>query len=260
MTEFTTSADGTRIAYDLDGSGPAVILVGSANAFRAFDPATAAVARLLADDGFTVITYDRRGRGESDDTLPYDVNREVEDISALMDIVGGSSALYGSSSGAVLCLWAAAALAGVTKLVLWEPPLDLENDGSADLTGLQERLAAGDREGTIAFFMRRMPPQWFDSARNSPAWPTLLSIAHTLAYDAAVLERAERGEPLAELWAHVTMPVIVLIGEDTQPIFPPAADAIVGALPDARQRRIDARNHGWEPDVMAREISSFLTT
>ncbi|MET0843556.1 MAG: alpha/beta fold hydrolase [Mycetocola sp.] len=257
MTEFVESADGTRIAYDIEGSGPAVILVGSANQFRAFDTGSAEVAHLLAANGFTAVTYDRRGRGESTDTLPYDVDREVEDIAALVGVVGGAAALYGSSSGAVLCLWAAAALPGVTKLVLWEPPLDLESDGSENLAGLQERLAAGDREGTVAFFMRDMPPQWFEGARKSAAWPTLLSIAHTLAYDAAVLEKAERGT-FSDLWAGVTVPVIVLIGEETQPIFPPAADAIVAALPNATQRRIDARNHGWEPAVMAKEISDFL--
>lgn len=257
MTEFVTSADGTRIAYDREGDGPAVIFVGSANQFRAFDTGTAEVARLLAGDGFTTITYDRRGRGESGDTLPYDVDREVEDIAALMGVVGGSAALYGSSSGAVLCLWAAAGVPGVTGLVLWEPPLDLDSDGSENLAGLQERLAAGDREGTIAFFMRDMPPQWFEGARNSPAWPTLLSLAPTLAYDAAVLAKAERGV-FSEQWAAVTMPTIVLVGEETQPIFPPAAAAIVAALPQATQKRIDARNHGWEPQVMARELSGFL--
>jgi pimeloyl-ACP methyl ester carboxylesterase len=260
LTSFTTSADGTRIAFDREGSGPAIILVGSANQFRAFDTGTAEVARLLAESGFTAITYDRRGRGESTDTLPYGVDREVDDIRALLDVAGGSAALYGSSSGAVLCLWAAAALPGVSKLVLWEPPLDLESDGSENLAGLQQRLAAGDREGAVAFFMRDMPPQWFEGARNSAAWPTLLSIAHTLAYDAAVLEKAERGKTLPGEWAAITVPAIVLIGEETQPIFPPAADAIVAALPHASQRRIDARNHGWVPEVMAREISGFLRT
>ena len=257
MTEFVESADGTRIAYDIEGSGPAIILVGSANQFRAFDTGSAEVAHRLAASGFTAVTYDRRGRGESTDSLPYDVDREVEDIGALLAVVGGTAALYGSSSGAVLCLWAAAALPGVTKLVLWEPPLDLESDGSENLAGLRERLAAGDREGTVAFFMRDMPPQWFEGARKSAAWPTLLSIAHTLAYDAAVLEKAERGT-FSDQWAGVTVPVIVLVGEETQPIFPPAADAIVAALPNATQRRIDARNHGWEPAVMAKEISDFL--
>ncbi|SFN59634.1 alpha/beta fold hydrolase [Mycetocola miduiensis] len=259
MTGFSTSADGTRIAFQREGNGPAIILVGSANQFRAFDTGTAEVARMLAENGFTAITFDRRGRGESMDTLPFDVDREVDDIRALLDVAGGSAALYGSSSGAVLCLWAAAVLPGATRLVLWEPPLDLESDGSENLAGLEERLAAGDREGAVAFFMRDMPRQWFEGAKNSPAWPTLLSIAHTLAYDAAVLEKAERGATLPGEWGSIAVPTIVLLGEETQPIFPPAADAIVGALPNASQRRIDARNHGWAPEVMAREITEFLT-
>ena len=259
MTEFVISADGTRIAYDTVGSGPAVILVGGANQFRAFDTGSTEVARLLAESGFTAVTYDRRGRGESGDTLPYVVDREVDDIEALSRVVGGNTALYGSSSGAVLCLWAAARLPGIQRVTSFGSPRSIwRATVPENLSGLQTRLAAGDREATVAFFMRDMPPQWLDGARNSPAWPTLLSVAHTLAYDAAVLARAEQGD-LAEHWTQVTIPVIVLIGEETQPIFPPAADAIVAALPNATQRRIDARHHSYEPAVIAREISDFLT-
>lgn len=258
MTEFETSADGTRIAYDRAGSGPALLLVGGATQFRGFDPTTVDLAGRLAEAGFTVVNYDRRGRGESSDTAPYDVDREVEDIAALVDAVGGSATLYGSSSGAVLCIWAAQAIDGVTRLILWEPPLDLESDGAESLDGLQERLRAGDREGAVAFFMSGMPPEWFEGMKSSPAWPVMLAIAPTLAYDAAVLERAERSRDWSSLLADVTVPVTVLLGEETLPIFPPAADALVAALPNATQRRIAARDHGWTPDVMTRAILDTL--
>ena len=258
MTEFVTSADGTRIAFDRAGSGPGLILVGGATQFRGFDPTTVDLAARLSREGYTVVNYDRRGRGESSDTRPYDVDREVEDIAALIDVTGGSAALYGSSSGSVLCLWAAQALPGATRLILWEPPLDLQSDGSESLNGLTERLAVDDREGAVAFFMSGMPPEWFAGMKNSPAWPVMLAVAPTLAYDAAVLERAERSRDRASLWSGVTIPVTVLLGEETLPIFPPAADALVAALPNATQQRIAARDHSWTPEVMTRAILDAL--
>jgi pimeloyl-ACP methyl ester carboxylesterase len=265
VTEFVTSGDGSRIAYDRVGEGPVIILVGGAMQFRAFDPTTAELARRLADSGFTVVNYDRRGRGESSDasaeyTPAAGVDHEVEDIAALIGAVGGSAGLYGSSSGGALCLWAAAAGIGVTRLALWEVPLGLEggDDGSAHLAGLQERIAADDREATVAFFMRDMPPQWLEGARTSPAWPTMLSIAPTMAYDAAVLARSQAGTPWAQQWAAVTVPTLVIVGEETLPIFPPAADALVAALPRARQIRVPAANHSWELDAMATVLAEFF--
>ena len=129
MTEFVTSADGTVIAFDRTGEGPPMILVGGATQFRAFDVTTIELAHQLAARGFTAVNYDRRGRGESTDTPPFAIEREIEDIDALVAEVGGSAALYGSSSGAALCLWAAATGVAVTKLVLWEPPLSLPGEG-----------------------------------------------------------------------------------------------------------------------------------
>ncbi|MET4581720.1 pimeloyl-ACP methyl ester carboxylesterase [Conyzicola nivalis] len=259
MTEFVTSADGTVIAFDRTGEGPPIILVGGATQFRAFDATTIELAHQLAARGFTAVNYDRRGRGESTDTPPFAIEREIEDIDALVTEVGGSAALYGSSSGAALCLWAAATGVAVTKLVLWEPPLSLpgEGDDGAWLAGLAQRVAAGDHESAAEFFMRDMPPEWLETARHSDAWQTMLEIAPTLVYDAAVLERAQHG-PWNELWATVTMPTLVIVGEQTLPDFPPVAEALVAALPNAAQRRIDAANHDWEPGVMADAIAAFL--
>ena len=259
MTKFATSADGTRIAYDRAGTGPAVILVAPAIQFRAFDPTTVELARRLADDGFDVINYDRRGRGESTDTLPFSVDREVDDIAALIELAGGSAALFGSSSGGAVCLWAAAAGLPVAKLVLWEVPLSLEGEGDGGewLIGLQQRIAQGDRGAAVEFYMRDMPAQWLAAAKEGPAWPVMKDIAPTLVYDAAALDRAQR-RPWSQAWAEVTAPTLVLTGEQTLPMFPAVADALVATLPNASQRRIEAQNHGWSPEVMAAAIAGFL--
>ncbi|GAB3606098.1 alpha/beta hydrolase [Conyzicola nivalis] len=258
MTEFVTSADGTRIAFDREGDGPPVVLVGGATQFRAFDPATAELARELAGRGFTVVNYDRRGRGESGDTVPFAVDREVEDIAALVAEVGGAAALYGSSSGAALALWAAAAGVPTTALVLWEPPFELEGTGDRDwLTGLEDRIAHNDRQGAAEFFMRDMPPEWLEAAKSSDAWQTLISVAPTMVYDAAALERTQHA-PWREAWAAVTVPTLVVVGDQALPIFPPVADALVEALPRATQCRIDSSNHDWKPDQMAKVIADFV--
>ena len=264
MTEFVTSADGTRIAYDRLGSGAhAVILVGSAMNYRAFDPTTVQIATLLADQGFSVINYDRRGRGESGDTLPYAVEREVDDIAALLDVLDGSAALYGNSSGGALALLAAATPGvgeRITKLALFEVPLTLEGegDGGADLRAMNDLVAAGDRAAVVEYFMKDMPPQWLEGAKNSPAWPDMLAISHTLAYDVAVLDKADHA-PWAEEWASVTQPVIAMVGAETQPIFPPAAAALAEALPHARSVEIDAAHHSVRPEVMAAILGGFIS-
>ncbi|MDN4640913.1 alpha/beta hydrolase [Agreia sp. PsM10] len=264
MTEFVTSADGTRIAYDRLGSGAhAIILVGSAMNYRAFDPTTAHIAALLADQGFSVINYDRRGRGESEDTLPYAVEREVDDIAALFDVLGGPAALYGNSSGGALALWAAATPGvgeRITKLALFEVPLTLEGEGDdgLELRTIDDLVESGDRGAVVEYFMRNMPPQWLEGAKSSPAWPDMLAIAHTLAYDVAVLDKANQA-PWAEQWASVTQPVIAMVGAETQPIFPPAAAALAEALPGARSVEIDAANHGVRPEVMAAILGGFIS-
>ena len=260
MTEFTTSADGTRIAFDRQGDGPCVIFISGAMEFRAFDSGTAELATRMAARGFTAVSYDRRGRGESGDTQPYDVDREVEDIAALMEANGGSAALFGTSSGAVLALWAAAAGLPVTSLALWEPPLAVEDSGEAAEyeRGLSQRAAAGDREGTIALFMRDMPPEWFESAKAGPAWPQMLAVSPTLPYDAALLARAQAGESWAKQWAAVTQPTTILTGTETLPLFPAAADALEKALPDAVHVTVAGANHSWEPDAMVEALLSGL--
>ena len=259
MSEFVISRDGTRIAYDHVGQGPAIILVAAAMQFRGFDPATAEMGRQLAARGFTVVNYDRRGRGESAEATSFTLQDELDDITALIAVGGGEAALFGSSSGGAICLAAAAAGLPITKLALWEVPLGAENgaDGAAFFNGLRARITAGDREGTVEYYMKDMPPEWLAGAKQSPSWPTMVALGHSLAGDAEALAWAQSA-PHAELWAAITQPTVALIGAQTLPIMPLAADAIVAALPHAHKLTIQAANHGWAPEIMAAALGDFL--
>src|SRR5436190_5059586 len=183
------SKDGTPIAFDRSGAGPAVILVCGASTTRA---ANAPLAALLALH-FTVFNYDRRGRGDSGDTAPYAVEREIEDLDALIKEAGEATSVFGTSSGAILALEAAAHGLAITKLALWEPPFSVDDDGPRRhkeyATRLAELLAAGRRGDAVALFMKQvgLPPEFVVQARNAPWWSATEDLAHTLAYDAAVM-------------------------------------------------------------------------
>ncbi|MGG7507910.1 alpha/beta fold hydrolase [Plantibacter sp. YIM 135249] len=261
MSETTTSADGTRIAYDRhgDGTGPAVIFVGGAMQFRGFDPQTVAMAGLLASHGFTVINYDRRGRGETEGATSFTLADELDDIAALIQAAGGEAALFGSSSGGAISLAAAAAGLPITKLALWEVPLPEENgtSGAEDLDGLRERIAGDDDDAVIEYFMKDMPSEWLDGARHSPGWPVMVSMGPSLAIDSEALAASQAG-PRAELWGGITQPTIAIVGSETVPIMPPAADAIVEALPNATRVTVQGANHSWEQAAMVQALARFL--
>ncbi|HWU47038.1 MAG TPA: alpha/beta hydrolase [Humibacter sp.] len=259
MSEFAKSKDGTRVAYDREGTGPAVILVGGAMQFRGFDPTTAAMAGMLADRGFTVVNYDRRGRGESAGATSFALADELDDLAALIDEVGGDAALFGSSSGGAICLAAASAGLSVTKLALWEVPLGPENGtgGAEFFAGLRERLDAGQNEAAVEYYMKDMPPQWLAGAKASPGWPIMVGLAPSLSADAESLAWAQSG-PHAQLLASVTQPVLVIVGSSTLPLMSSAADAIVAAVPNGRTITIEGENHSWQPDVMADTLAEFF--
>lgn len=261
MTEFVTSADGARIAYDRYGDGPALILVNAAMQFRAFDPGTTALARAVAERGFTVVDYDRRGRGESAWPDATALDGERADIAALIEAVGGSAALFGSSSGGSIALAAAASGLPVTHLALWEVPLGVEQgaDGAEFHAGLLERIHAGDREGTQEYYMKDMPPEWLAGLKASPAWPVAVAMTPSLAADAESLAWAQSA-PFAEVFADVRCPVLFMYGEQTLPLFPAAADAVVAAIPGAHQARIPGANHGYDQGAMVDALVEFLRT
>src|SRR5215831_6847519 len=213
--ETVTSRDGTTIAFDRSGDGPPVILVGGATQYRAFDPSTAGLAALLAGR-FTVLNYDRRGRGDSGGTEPYAVEREVEDLDALITHAGGSAALYGSSSGGNLALEAAARGVGATKLALWEPNF-LVDDSRPPLPDdyvaqLEERVAAGRRGDAVEYFLTTavgLPAEYLGPMRESPMWAGMEQVAHTLAYDGRVVNGFKLQ---ADQVAAVATPTLVMDG------------------------------------------------
>src|SRR4051812_46105454 len=192
------SKDGTPIAFDQSGEGPAIILVAGATATRL---AAASVAAALAPH-FTVFAYDRRGRGDSGDTAPYAVEREVEDIEALVKEAGGAAFVYGVSSGAALALEAANRLPGIRKLALYEAPF-IVNDTRAPISKdywarIGESVAAGRRGEAVQLFLKvvGVPAIFVALMRVMPVWSKLKAIAHTLPYDGALVQDNQRGQPL----------------------------------------------------------------
>ncbi|MFE2976261.1 alpha/beta fold hydrolase [Streptomyces sp. NPDC059258] len=260
------SADGTEIAYEQSGSGSPVVLVASALADRSD---TAKLAALLAED-FTVINYDRRGRGASGDAETYAVAREVEDIAALVDQVGGSASLFGSSSGAVLALRAAAAGVKVDRLALYEPPFVTAEGDAGPPVDLAEQITvrlAENRDGdAVTYFMTKvqgMPGIAVFFMKLMPKmWAGLVSLARTLPYDIAVMGDTQQGRPLdAEEWSGVEVPTQVLTGGKSPAAFGRAARALAEILPHADHRTLPGLNHGavvMAPKKVAPEVIRFL--
>lgn len=240
------SVDGTAIAYDQVGNGPAVILVNGALGYRAMGFLTP-LANLLAQH-FTVIDYDRRGRGESTDTQPFAVEREIEDIEALINEVGGEAYLSGISSGACLALEAAIKLGGkVKKLAMYEAPYDSDDARQQAFRNyrkqLVEVLAEGRRGDALGLFMMfvGMPPEHLEGARKMPMWPMWEAVAHTLPYDAAAL--GEDGSVPTEKAARVTVPTLVMDGSASFPFMNTTAVALAKALPNGEHRTLEGQTH-----------------
>lgn len=260
MTEYVQTAEGVRIAYDREGSGHPLILIGGAGQFRLVDPVTSALTTELAARGFDVVHYDRPGRGDSTGEPPFTLAGEVAAIRALVAAVGGRAALYGSSSGGAIALAAAAQIPGVTRLVLWEVPLGPEggSDGAEFLAGIRKLVDAGDREGTLRQFMEGMPPEWFEAMRHGPHWPQFERMAPTVQADAEALAWTQSA-PRRQLWAGVTAPTVVLLGTAAFPFFADAADSIVASLADAKRAEVPGAGHGWQPADMAEVLTAHLT-
>lgn len=251
------SADGTGIAFDRLGDGPPVILVSGASCARGIH---AQLAELLAA-GFAVFNYDRRGRGDSGDTQPYAVEREIEDIAAMISAAGGAAAVFGNSSGAVLALRAAAAGLPITRLALWEPPF-MTGPGAArrareyrsQLTAL---LGAGRHGDAMALFLTTvgLPPDMIAGMHRSPMWPGMEAIAPTLAYDAAVMGDSTLPPGLA---SSVTIPTVILTGGSSGTWAHDAASALISVLPNARHRTLDGQDHNVAWPVLAPELTAFF--
>ena len=252
------SGDGTTIAFDRLGAGPPVVLVSGASTARSIH---AQLAELLAAD-FTVFNYDRRGRGDSGDTPPYSVQREVEDLQAVIAAAGGSAAVFGNSSGAVLALHAAAAGLPATRLALWEPPFMTDPDAPRRqqeyVARLTRLLDAGRRGDAMALFMTSigLPEAMIAGMRQAPMWPGMEALAPTLAYDATVM--GDSMVPAGVVTA-VKAPTLVLDGSETGTWAANAARALIAELPNAARRTLDGQAHNVAWDVLAPVLREYLT-
>ena len=256
--ETVTSSDGTTIAYDRLGSGPPVVLVCGGSVDR---QANAGYAHLLADQ-FTVLNFDRRGRGDSGDTPPYAIDREIDDIAAVIEAAGGSAGLWGSSSGGALALLATASGLPVTKLAVWEPPYFVDDRFTpppADTASTYRRLVTEGRRGdAVEFFMGKvvgMPPEFVAWARTQPFWEGQERIAHTLAYDAEIM--GDYSLP-ADRIAAIAVPTLVLTGGSSMPFMAPAAEAIVKLIPGARHAVLEGQDHNVAPEVLVPALRDFF--
>ncbi|HEV3356676.1 MAG TPA: alpha/beta hydrolase [Pseudonocardiaceae bacterium] len=256
-----TSADGTTIDYERYGAGPAVIFIGGALQYRAIDPTTTTTAQELAAEGFTTIDYDRRGRGRSGDTAPYTLDREVEDVAALIDAVGGSATLCTSSSGAAIALAAAQFGLGVTRLALYEPPFFAGLDLSEHVDAMRALLAEGRHEDIVRHNLTKvigLPEQMVDGMAQSPSWAGFVSVAPTIIYDVANSGDVNTDQDWKSRWADVIVPTVVFSGDQTFPGMPEAADATAAALSNATRRIIAGEGHGPSTAGILPPLLEFL--
>lgn len=263
--QTVTSKDGSRIAYDRLGSGPTVILVGGALGFRRFGKMQE-LARLLAER-CTVINPDRRGRGDSTEVKPYALEREIEDIEALVAAQDGPASLWGWSSGGALALRAAAAGVPVERISVYEVPFIVDPSAKRPTRDYGERLdrlvAAGDRSGAVRHFMRNaigIPAPFVALMRLAPMWKDLKATAHTLPYDWAALGRHTMyGAPLdpAE-WAGVTAPVLVVTGAKSPALLREGSRALADVLPDAELRLLEGVSHNVKMEVLAPVLNDYF--
>jgi pimeloyl-ACP methyl ester carboxylesterase len=257
--EKTRSADGTTIAFDRYGEGRPLVVVMGATAHRAISPNMANLAHLV---GGQVFVYDRRGRGDSGDTMPYAVEREVEDLAAVLAVAGGEAAVFGHSSGAVLALDAAAAGLPVTRLALYDTPVKVDDSAPPSPRDYLARLeaAAGPEERLEIFWTTiGMPAEQRARMRGLPVWAAFRSVGDTVVYDARLIEGLGYGEALPpERWAGVRIPTLVMAGGAGPEFFRSGARAITALLPDARYEVLDGQGHGPADDVLAASLRAFL--
>jgi pimeloyl-ACP methyl ester carboxylesterase len=262
MTETIRSADGTEIAYEVTGGGPPLILVDGALCFRAQGPG-GPLAKELAKD-FTVYTYDRRGRGESGNAAGYSPGLEIDDLAALIKRAGGSAAVAGISSGAVLALEAANSGLPITRLALYEAPFivdDSREPAQPDLLAQVRRLVAQDRRAdAVRLFMRTVGLPGFVVAlmRFMPAWGTLKAVAHTLPYDLEFLDGLQAGRPLPEGRWNVEVPVLALDGGKSPAWMRASMAQLAARLPTAEYRTLPGQTHMVKAPVLAPVLAAFL--
>ena len=246
-----TSKDGTRIAFDQSGDGPAIILV--VGAFN--DRATGAPLAQFLEQHFTVFNYDRRGRGESGDTAPYAIEREIEDLDALISQAGGSACVFGYSSGATLALRAAAHGLAISQLALYDPPPTGTKAGEL-APQLAELIGSGRRGDAVELFQTEaigIPPAVVAQMRHAPFRPALEKMAHTLIYESTILRSLPE-----ELFAAVRVPTLVIDGEESHVMLRQAAQSVANALPNAQYQTLKGQGHDIVPAVVGPVLEEFF--
>lgn len=261
-----TSADGTTIAYTAWGDGDPIVLIDGATAYRATTPENAQTAELLAGE-FQVINYDRRGRGESGDTAPYAVEREFEDLAAIIEQAGGGrpATVFGWSSGGLLALNAVRRRPGRAPGAV-RAAGHRRRQRPAAARRLRRAARRGRGRGpsgdAVALFMTAaagMPEDAVAGMRGSEFWPGLEAIAPTIAYDGRNVGDTMSGKPLrADLWSGVRVPVLVLYGRDTWPHLAAGAKAVAAHLPTATLTAVPGENHGTTAGVLAPALREFI--
>lgn len=271
MSESTdgtvTSADGTTIAYTAWGDGDPIVIVDGATAYRATTPENAETARLLAGD-HRVVTYDRRGRGESADTSPYTVERELEDLAAILEQVGDGrpATVMGWSSGGNLVLNAAQAGVPIARIAVFEPNASIDEQTRPPLPAdyveqLDAAVADGRPGDAVALFMTAaamVPQEMVDHMRTEEWWGGLEAIAPTIAYDGRQVGDALSGRPLrADLWDRIDVPVLVMHGDETWPALAAGARAIADHLPSATLQAVPGQDHSTTPEILSAALRTF---
>jgi pimeloyl-ACP methyl ester carboxylesterase len=246
----TSSKDGTAIAFEQVGQGPPVILaVGAFNDRRTGAPLAAFLAR-----HFTVLSYDRRGRGDSGDAASYDVAREVEDLDALIRSAGGTAAVVGYSSGAVLALRAAASGLPITRLALYETP---PAQSAEHVGALASLITAGRRGDAVEYFQRRVvgiPDAVVAQLRHAPFRPALEAMAHTLVYDATLVAYTA----VSPAFAGVRQPVLAIAGSAGPPVMGEVAEALAQSLPNGKSVTLEGATHDIDPALLGPVLARFL--
>lgn len=257
--ETVTSRDGTTIAFHRTGDGPAVVLVAGALGTRGSGPGELEV--LLAAAGFTAYGYDRRGRGDSGNTLPYAVEREIEDLEAVIEAAGGTAYVFGMSSGGQLALRSARALPQIHKLAVYEPPIIVDDSREPLPPDYVERLDAASPGEALTIFLTDaigLPGPILDQMRGGPIWPALEGVAHTLAYDGRVVGDTMSGHPLGAEWGEVAAPVLVVTGGASDRFMRDGGEALAALLPRASCEVLDGQDHNVDPKALAPLLIDFF--
>jgi pimeloyl-ACP methyl ester carboxylesterase len=256
MPETVVSPDGTPLALWKSGAGPRLVLVHGATA----DHSRWAPALPALEEHFTVYNYDRRGRGESGEGTPWALEREVEDLAALIEAAGGEAAVYGISSGAALALEAADRLAGITALAIYEPPFVVDPSGNVVPDDFIARVEAADRSRKLKLFMRMVgTPRIFTAIMPlTPMWKKLKAVAHTLPYDLRILGDDASGHPLpAHRWPRISAPVLAMAGGKSPQWMRDSAKA-VAAVTGGGYATLPGQTHMVKPQALAPELIEFF--